>query len=326
MKQHNFTIPSTLPTHQSALDSYTNTTNSHLLNTLAIKRTIEDSEGAITNADRTIAEKNESLVKLKAGADALDIQSQELAIRQRENALLDAKEKLADYVVRAPFDGIIAKADVKKGDSVSSGSILATLITRQKLAEISLNEVDVAKVNVGGKATLTFDAVPDLTITGQVAELDQVGTISQGVVTYMITIAFDTQDDRVKTAMSVSAAIVTEARPHALLVPNSAVKSQGNASYVEMPSEADRALAATATGGGVIFQEPIRRQMIEVGLSNDELTEVTSGLNEGDLVVTRMIQPNAQQSQTPQQSGSIRIPGIGGGGGGFRGGGGGMGH
>jgi HlyD family secretion protein len=308
LTERNLKHNSRADTALTSLNTYTGKTNTYLLDLLSIQNTIKNSRDTIVNADRSIAEKTESLAKLKAGADALDIQSSELTVKQRENALLDAKEKLADYFVRAPFDGVIAKVNANKGDSVSSASVLATLITRQKLAEISLNEVDVAKVKVGQKATLTFDAVPDLTITGQVAEVDAVGTVSQGVVTYTVKISFDTQDDRVKPGMSVSAAIVTEAKPNVLLVPNSAIKSQGDMAYVE--------IFAGET------QAP-RRQTVQIGLSNDTMTEVTNGLKEGDQVVTQTITQTAQ-SQSQQNTG-LRIPGLtggGGGGGGFRGSGG----
>jgi len=65
---------------------------------------------------------------------------------------------------------------------------------------------------------------------------------------------------------------------------------------------------------------------VEVGLSNDEFTEIVSGLKEGDLIVTRTIQPSTgtTQTQTQQQLGGLRIPGLptgGTGGGGLRGGG-----
>ncbi len=325
MEKYDRTIPSLVSTHQSNLDSYTSKTNVHLLNLFSIKRTIQTSEETIVNSNRTIAEKTESFVKLKAGVEALDIQSQELTIRQRENALLDAKEKLTDYFIRAPFGGVVAKINVKKGDPVSGSTVAAILITKQKIAEISLNEIDVAKVKTGQKATLTFDAIPDLTITGQVAEVDAVGTVSQGVVTYIIKIGFDTQDDRVKTAMSVSAAIVTEAKPNALLVPNSAVKSQGGMSYVEIVEGEDRNTALSANSSGIILKNPTRRQSVEIGASSDEFTEIAGGLKDGDLVVTRTIQPTTGQQQTRQQQGGLRIPGLpgGGGGGGFRGGGGG---
>ena len=245
----------------------------------------------------------------------LDIRSQELTLKQRENALLDAKEKLADYFIRAPFGGVIAQLQLEKGDSVSPSTILGALITKQKLAEISLNEVDVAKIKVGQKATLTFDAIPDLFITGEVAEIDSVGTVSQGVVTYAIKIGFDTQDDRVKTAMSVSAAIVTETKPNVLLIPNSAVKSQGEMSYVEIVEGEDQSSALAANVSGTILKNSPRRQSVEIGTANDESTEILSGLKEGDLVVSRTIQSNTIQStQRQQQSGGFRIPLPGGGG------------
>jgi HlyD family secretion protein len=288
------TIPATLTTHIGNLQNHTGTVNGHFSNLLSIKTTITSSKDAIVNADRTIAEKTEALAKLNAGADPLDIKSQELTVRQRENALTDAKENLSDYYIRAPFDGVAAKMSAKKGDDASSGSALVTFITKQQLAELSLNEVDVAKVHAGEKATLTFDAVSGLSITGTVAGVDSVGTVTQGVVTYAVKIAFDTQDDRVKPGMSVSAAIVIDAKPDVLIVPNSAVKSQGEAYYVQIFDS----IPADASAQG--FSSPVapREQIVEIGLANDMDTEVISGLNEGEIVVTRTTSPSATTATT----------------------------
>ncbi|MBI4121581.1 MAG: efflux RND transporter periplasmic adaptor subunit [Candidatus Ryanbacteria bacterium] len=307
-------------THIASLDIYTGKTNSHLISLLAIDRTIKDSKEGITSADRTIAEKTESLAKLRAGTDALDIKSQELSVSQRQNALRDAEEKLSDYFVRAPFDGILTNIDVERGDAVTSATVLATLVTRQKLAEISLNEVDAANVRVGQKVTLTFDALPDLTITGSVAEVDAVGTVLQGVVTYNVKVSFDTDDERVKPGMSVSASIILEVKQDVLLVPNSAIKSENSAHFVELPSDIDMSAAAAANVSGVELTLPLRRETVEVGSSNDEFTEVSGGIKDGDRVVVRTIQQNSTQTQT-QTQGGLRIPGLpggGGGGGGFR--------
>lgn len=321
MVRHDIAVPAVVATHQSGLASYTGITNTHLLGLLSSQRTIEDNKTSITNAERSIAERTEQRAALIDAPDALDLKSQELSIKQRENALRDAKERYADYVIRAPFDGVIAQFTVKRGDAASPSTVFGTLIAPQQIAEISLNEVDAARVKVGRKATLTFDAVPDLTITGTVAEIDALGTVSQGVVTYMVKIAFDTPDERVKPGMSVSAAIIIDTVVDALLVPNAAVKQQGDMSYVEMPTDA--ALAQTSTNAaGVMLSAPFRMQQVQVGLSNDESTEILSGLTPGDSVIARTIQPTAGQSQTQQQSGGLRIPGLPGGGGGSRGGGG----
>lgn len=312
--------------HLATLSSYTGKTNANLSNLLSLQRTIRDSKDAIMGAERSIEEKRLSLAKTKKGPDDLDIRAKQIAVRQREDALANAEQTLADHDVRAPFAGIIAKVNGKKGDSASAATAIATIVTKQKIAEVSLNEVDVAKIKPGQKATLTFDAVPDLRITGRVGEVDAVGTVSQGVVTYTVKIGFDTQDDRVKTAMSVSAAIITETKPNVLLVSNSAVKSQGGMNYVEIVDGDDRNLALAANASGAILKDSPRRQNIEIGAASDEFTEITSGLKEGDVIVTRTIQPTAAQTtQTQRQSGGLRIPGLpggGGGGGGLRGGGG----
>ena len=293
--QRNTAVPAIIGTHQASLNTYTGTTNAHLSSLLSIEQTIQSSKEAIVNADRTIAEKTEAIAKLKAGADPLDVQSQQLSLQQRKNALIDAQEKLADYYIRAPFDGTIATLNVKKADTLSSGTSIATFITKQRLAEISLNEVDVAKVKVGQKATLTFDAVDGLTISGSVAEIDTVGTVSQGVVTYAVKIGFDTQDDHVKPGMSVSAAIITDMKQNVLTVPNSAVKTQGNASYVEMFTTP---LANASGTQGTPSAIPPVRQTVEVGISDDTTTEIVSGLKEGDQVVTRMITSTQTTTQT----------------------------
>ena len=117
---------------------------------------------------------------------------------------------------------------VEVGEDASSGITMGTIITAQELATIVLNEVDVAKVKLGEKATLTFDAIPDLTIAGQVSEIDSVGTVSQGVVNYNVKISFATQDDRVKSGMSVDATIITDIAQNVVVVPNGAIKTANN--------------------------------------------------------------------------------------------------
>lgn len=317
LTERNLTPSTVANTHLANLNTYTGQTSTALTNLSNAKNTLQSDKDAIVNAERTIIEKTESLAKLKAGTDALDLQSARLTVTQRENSLLDTKENLADYFIRAPFDGTIAKISVKKSDSVSSATSLGTIITRQKIAEVSLNEVDSAKIKIDQKATLTFDAIENLSISGKVAEIDTVGTVSQGVVTYTVKINFDTQDERIKAGMSVSAAIITDSKQDVLTVPNSAVKSQGNQYYVEI---FDAPLMESQSATGSTSPTPPRQQMIEAGLSNDTSTEVISGLKENDQIVTRTILGATSQTTTQAPSllgntsgnrtggGAVRIP------------------
>lgn len=315
-------------THLSALNTHTSKTNTHLNNLSSIKTTIKTDKETITNAEedlkemeqnnpldlaqaeRTIKEKEESLAKLKAEPDKLDIRAKKIVIQQKEDSLLDARQNSADYFIRAPFDGVIAEVNIKKGDSLSGGAAIATLITTQQIAEVSLNEVDVAKIKVGQKATLTFDAVEGLSMAGEVIEIDTLGNVSQGVVNYNVKIGFGTQDERVKPGMSVGAAIITDVKQDVLMAPNSAVKSQGGRYYVE---RLDQSAPAAQGKQGIVALMPPRRQLVEIGLANDTSTEIVSGLKEGDQVVSQTITATASASQS-QSGAGLRIPGIGGGG------------
>lgn len=198
-------------------------------------------ENEIASAKEKITLKELELEDVKTGSDELDIASQKLVIQQRENDLADARDELDNYVVRAPFDGQVAALEVSVGDSVNNGTsdngtAVATLITKQMIADISLNEVDAVKVSVGNPAKVTFDALPDLEIEGTLAELDNLGVSEQGVVTYGAKVAFDAHDERVKSGLSVTADIQTQKKDGVLIVPSSAVKSDNDLRYVEVLS------------------------------------------------------------------------------------------
>lgn len=334
MTLHNLTIPFAVAGHQATLDAYTATINNHLSSLLSSTQGLDNAKKSLEAAERfakekieafeklkkgadadvlesareKVREREKALAKLKEGADELDIASQKLAVKQREQAFADAVEKLADYMVRAPFDGILASLDMKAGDSVSPSMAIGSLITKEKLAEISLNEVDVSAVRMRQKATLTFDALLEFSVVGQVVEIDTVGESAQGVVAFMVTIGFDAADERLKPGMSVSASIITATKNDALLVPNVAVKTDDDSSYV--------LVSETRTGQA-------RRKNVKVGISNEEKTEILSGITEQDLIVVRTIQP--MQNNAPQQrqrsifqapGSQVRGGGNGGGGGG----------
>ncbi|MCH8748731.1 efflux RND transporter periplasmic adaptor subunit, partial [Patescibacteria group bacterium] len=233
-----------------------------------------------------------------------DIRAKKIAIRQKEDALLTAKQTFGDHFIYAPFIGKIAEVNIKRGEAVSASTNIATLITDQRLAVIALNEVDIAQVEIGQKATISFDAVEDITVTGEAVEIDAIGTVSQGVVSYDVTISFDVQDERIKPGMSLSADIITNAKQGVLLVPNAAVKAQGSAMYVE-----------------VLQNNQPYRQTVEIGLSNDTQTEIISGLTEGDEVITQTITTSGAEAPTPTRGTNSLFPTGRGGGGGFRGGG-----
>ena len=250
-----------------------------------INNSLSSSLSDILSSERNLQEKQNTLTNLKNGLDPADASAAQLSLAQQQ-------ESYQNFFTYAPFGGMLATLDIKKGDNVSSGASIGTFITKNQVAEITLNEVDATKVKVGQKATLTFDAVDGLTITGSVVQVDLVGTVSQGVVSYKVKIGFDTQDDRVKSGMSVSASVITDTRQNVLIVPTSAIKSSSDgSSYVEIKST-DSA-------------NPPIKQIVEVGLSDNTNSEIIYGLKEGDQVVTKTVTTATKTTTTAKSATSL---------------------
>ncbi|MBI5135486.1 efflux RND transporter periplasmic adaptor subunit [Candidatus Uhrbacteria bacterium] len=313
-------------THITTLNTDTNTISQHQSSLLTVRQTIANNTNTATNIVRSIAEKKANLAKLTSGADALDIRSQELAITQRQNALTDALEQLSDYTIRSPIAGIAASVPVQVGDSAGASTVIATMTTAQKLADISLSEVDVARVATGQAATLTFDAIPALTVSGSVAKVDTLATISQGVTTYHVQIVFDTQDQRIKHGMSVSASIIVDVKNDTIIVPLGAVKTQGDVSVVQRVDNVNTAVAEEVDRNRpVALTSAIESVPVQLGLANDTIVEVTGGLTAGDVIVTRVVGQNATAGGSGNANGTFfGFPGVGRGVGGGAGSGGGM--
>jgi multidrug efflux pump subunit AcrA (membrane-fusion protein) len=330
----------------------------------------------------------------------LDIQTAELNVQKAQESLDEAEQNESDYVVTAPFDGTIASVAAKQYDQASSGTTIATLITPDEYADLSLNEADVAKVQVGQAVSLTFDALPNVTMAGTVASVSDIGTVTSGVVTYDVKIGFNTVNNDIKPGMTVDATIITASEPMAIQVPAAAIHTTGNYSYVEVAtlknasSTATTASGVTGTGGftgtrrtrtassagtyagfgagatgsstsggfgggfasstgstSVAITTPmvtrsttvpasdvtIKNVPVTVGLANDTMTEITSGITAGQLVVTATQSNTVTATKTTAASatsllgGSTRTTGASatgrstggytGGGGGFTGGG-----
>ena len=253
--------------------------------------------------------------------------AQNAAYLSYQQAITNADER----TVTAPIDGYITTLSINNGDQVSGSGSSSSSASRSSgtgvssstsvssnapivitnlsnlQAVVTIAETDRPKVTTGQKVELTFDALPNVTLTGKVAEIDAVGTSSSGVVSYNVTISFDVQNSQLKPGMSASASIVTQVEENVLLVPNAAVKTDtsGN-SYVQVLS------SPGATPQNVT---------VGVGPASDTQTEITSGLTEGQNVVVQTITPNSTTATTSRTGFSVLGGGgrAGGGGGGFRG-------
>ncbi len=234
-------------------------------NLTKLKNQVTAADLAAAQATLTTAKNN--LDTLLAGPDANTLDIAQSGVESAEIALDQARLKLSQAQIVAPFDGVITAVNAKLGQSISSMAMTLADLDHLEIV-VNMAEVDVNRTNKGQVAQITLDAVPDATLEGTVTQIAPAGTMTSGVVNYPVTIALSSITDTVKTGMTANLAIVVAQRDDVLTVPNRAVRTVGKQKTVTVLYE------------GQQIQVPV-----QTGLSSDTATEIVSGLQEGDTVV-----------------------------------------
>jgi HlyD family secretion protein len=271
-------LPTSLTSQISTLTSNTSTTNSSVA-------ALANDVASVTSNGRAVVAAQASLASVQAGADPLDVQSSQLSVQMKQDAIAIAQQALADTVVYAPFSGTIAKLDVQQYQTIGSGTAVATMVSDNQNVNISVNEVDASKINVGQKATITFDALPNISIAGTVSSINAIGTVASGVVSYAAVVTFDTPNANVKPGMSATTNIVIGSET-GLMLSSSAVKKSNGQSYVLVFSPP---LAGSGSSTGTTSTVPPTQVPVTTGLTDDTNVIIENGVPAGTQVVTRTI-------------------------------------
>ncbi len=121
--------------------------------------------------------------KLKDGVDTEQLARLDAKLRA-------AKAGVASLLVLAPFDGTVAEINAKAGESVSQGSIAATVsdFSNWLVKTTDLTELEVVNINEGQPVSVVLDAIPDVTLNGTVESISKTYEEKQGDIVYEVTI------------------------------------------------------------------------------------------------------------------------------------------
>ena len=308
----------------------------------------DSTESKINSAKISLEDAKQALERAKiqqaTGNASTDIKSDNLnssvetARMTYEDAVI-AKEKLLenleDYTITAPISGTVVTKNMKQGDKIgsgssssslsaassgtsssltsasSSGSALAVIYDMSRLkCTLDVDELDVKKISVGQKVTITAD-VSDKEYIGTVETIGVEGTVgSNGVTTYPVKIEIIDFDDALLPGMNIDANIVVSSVHDALAVPTGCV-NRGNTVYVK----------GDKTDSEDNAPEGYRTVTIVTGVSDGDYIEVYGDIKEGDELYSQAAQavnPMEQMQQMHDES----MRSMSGGGGGAPGGGG----
>lgn len=183
---------------------------------------------------------------------------------------------LSKAVMRAPADGVVGKIEGSVGEYVSPTSPVVTIVSPMLQLSANVPETEAARLRIDDPAAVTFEAFRDEKFQAKVAKVESIETVIDGVTTYKVTFVFSEQDTRLRSGMTADAVVLVEEKGQVLAVPQRAVYGESGQRAVN-----------------VVRGEQTEKVMVETGLrGSDGQVEITSGLKEGDEVVT--FDPNAE--------------------------------
>ena len=233
---------------------------------------------AINVQEGSTVNKDDILIQL-SGEDLTEvIQSASETLRGAELSMENMQDTMNNYTITSPISGTIIEKSAKVGDALSAGSDLCTIYDLSYLEmTINVDELQVSSLKVGQSVQVTADAVKDKTYEGLVTRVSMKGDTSGGTTTYPVTVRID-ETDGLRPGMNANAEIVVAQAKNALTVPNAAIV-RGNYVLVRQDSpSAVNADASMSAPEGYVYVK------VKTGVSDDNYTQVTSGLSESDTI------------------------------------------
>lgn len=226
------------------------------------------------------------LATLGGSSAQTSLENASISLQNAQLSLQNAQDALDNYTITAPISGTVIEKNFKAGDTIDNNSLtaaggtLAVLYDMSTLTfEMKIDEKDINKVQVGQEVTITADAVEGVTFSGVVDTVNINGTTVSGQTNYPVTVVINDPQD-LKPGMNVSADIIVERAGTVLCVPVDAVNRGSDKPTIQVAQE-----GALDENGNVVDPSKLETREVTLGRNDNDNIEITSGLNEGEIVV-----------------------------------------
>ena len=270
---------SSVPTNNVWTISIPNTkSSSYITYYNAYQSALETQRTAIATAENAVATAQAALELKKAKARPADLAVAEAQILSAQGQVQAAQAELENTIVRAPASGTITKVDIKVGELASALQPVVILQDVKNLhIEANISEANIASLQIGQEVEVTFDALGlDRKFIAEVQAVDPASTVVSGVVNYKVTVGLENLEE-VKPGMTANLNVLTGEKGGVLAIPQRAVLNKDGKKMVRVITDQKT--------------KAYEEKEVSLGMEADGgLVEVTSGLNEGEEIITYLKQ------------------------------------
>ncbi|HZP82489.1 MAG TPA: efflux RND transporter periplasmic adaptor subunit [Chthonomonadaceae bacterium] len=197
------------------------------------------------------------------------VQQAQASVRQAEASVRLAAQQLADTAVRSPITGVVAERKAEPGMQLGAGKDVMRIVALDSIYfDAQLSETQYAEVRMGMPVAVTVDALPGRTFQGSVTKIYPVASTQSR--SFRVRIGLKNEGNVLRPQMFARGQIVLATHPNAVIVPRDAV--------LDNNGKTGRLF--------VVENSTAKERKVTLGFSNLRVLEITSGLKEGEEVVT----------------------------------------
>ena len=232
----------------------------------------------IAAAQANVAQAQAQLDTLLNSASAEDLAIAQLEVDQAQSNLTAAQQALQQTVLTAPFAGTITAVLAESGETVGTAPIVTLADLSHPSLQLYLDEADMALIAPGYEVEVTFDALPDETFQGAVVRVDPVLVTVDNAPAVQALASLDLAPDGnprfLPAGMNASVDVIAGRAENALLVPLEALREYAPGKFAVF----------------VMVDGKLKMRKVEVGLKDYTSAEIISGLSQGDVVSTGIVE------------------------------------
>jgi len=236
------------------------------------------------------------------------------SVKVAQESVAKAQTNLGYATIYSPIDGVVISKDVEEGQTVAASYSTPTLFTIAKdLTDMQciadVDEADIGGVKEGQRVTFTVDAYPDDVFSGTVKQVRQNATTTNNVVTYEVVISAPNADLKLKPGLTANVTIYTLERNGVVSVPSKALR------FTPEPTIIGKTYTIKDAAGEhklwTLSGKTFTAHPVQVGISDGIHTEITSGIEEGTVVVQDLVIGATAQEEDDdnEQASSPFMPG-----------------
>ena len=239
------------------------------------------------------------------------------AYEQNKASIVGVRRNLGYATITSPIDGVVISRAVEEGQTVAAGFETPTLFTiandlkdMQVVADV--DEADIGYVAEGQRVEFTVDAYPDDVFTGNVKQVRLEATTESSVVTYEVVISASNPDLKLKPGLTANVTIYTLDRQDVCAVPSKALRFVPDTELLsKLGLSVSGGPAGTAASGTVwvVDGQTVRPVSVSTGVTDGDVTEIISGIQEGELVALGLKMAVPEVKSQEQQERSPFMPG-----------------